>query len=142
MSESSKKQQSGSTSVGNMTGSAFTVGNNNKISVNYQKASLPEPETVNIQAELQTIKALLSELNQDENNVFIDAATQTIDDEAKKLSPDKDVVSDALEIGINYANKLDNFGGAIEKLKPRVEAVAGWLGENGHKLLPLVGLAV
>ncbi|NJN74090.1 MAG: hypothetical protein HC799_15400 [Limnothrix sp. RL_2_0] len=125
-----------------MTGVAFTIGDNNEVSVNYQKASLPEPETVDIQAELQTIKALLSELNQDENNVFIDASVKTIDDEAKKLSPDKDVVSDALETGIKYANKLNSFGGAIERLKPRVEAVAGWLGKNGHKLLPLVGLAV
>jgi len=129
-----------SISVGDMSGSAFTIGNQNEVSIQFQKASVPDPETIDIQAELQAFKTLLLDLNQDQNDPVVAGAIQKIEQESQKEQPDKNVVGKALKTGLEYAEDLNGFANSIDKLRPHVEAVAGWLGKHGHKLLPLVGL--
>jgi len=43
---------------------------------------------------------------------------------------------------LDYAKKADGFTKAIEKIKPRVEKAAAWLGENWYKILGVVKLMV
>lgn len=131
--------QSRSVSVGgNITGSAIVTGDSNTVSVQFQPASLPAPENVDIQAELTALKDILSSLN----DPVATGVAQKLADEAQKPQPDKSVIGTTLETGLTYAQNLQGFAEAIDKLRPHVEKAAAWLGENWYKLLPLVGLAI
>ena len=123
---------------GSVTGSAVVTGDSNTISVQFQQASLPEPETVDIQAEIEALKDIFASLN----NPTIAGAAEELVQEMAKPEPDKEIMADALETGLKRIKKLADFGDAIDRLRPHVEATAGWLGQHGHKLLPLVGLVL
>ena len=124
--------------TGDLTGSAVVAGDGNTVSVQLQQVSLPEPDSVDIQAELKALQELLASLN----DPIATGIAQKLEAEAAKPEPDKSVITTTLETGLTYAKSLSGFAEAIDKLRPRVEAVAGWLGKHGHKLLPLVGLAL
>jgi hypothetical protein len=104
---------------GSVTGSAIVTGDGNTVSVQFQPAALPQPESVNIQAELDALHELLSQL-QSPDQRKIDNALDDAKEELKKPNPDK----------------------AIDKLRPHVEKAASWLGEHWYKLLSIVGLTV
>jgi len=123
---------------GSVTGSAVVTGDSNTVSVQFQQASLPQPETVDIQAELKALQTILASFN----DPIATGVAQKLKQEAAKLEPDKDVVATTLETGLTYTKNLAGFAEAIDKLRPHVEAAAGWLGKHGYKLLPLVGLAL
>ena len=121
---------------GSVTGSAVVTGDGNTVSVQFNQANLPAPETVNIQAELQALRDLLTQLD----DPIVAGVAQKLEQEAAKPEPDKSVIAKTLETGLAYAQDLVGFGETIDKLRPHVEATASWLGQHGHKLLPLVGL--
>jgi len=128
-----------SASIGaNAIGSAIVTGDSNTVSVQFQPASLPAPEDVDIQAELNALKDILLSFN----DPVATGVAQKLADEAKKPQPDKSVIGTTLETGLAYAKNLQGFAEAIDKLRPHVENAAAWLGENWYKLLPLVGLAI
>ncbi|MGD1859273.1 MAG: hypothetical protein ACFB0E_04800 [Leptolyngbyaceae cyanobacterium] len=126
---------------GSVTGSAVVTGDSNTVSVQFQPATLPEPQAVDIKAELAALKAVLIQL-QSEDQRKINNALEDAEIELEKPEPDKDEVSQALDRALNYAEKATGFAAAIDNLRPHVEAAAGWLGKHGYKLLPLVGLAL
>jgi len=121
---------------GSVTGSAVVTGDGNTVSVQFNQANLPAPETVNIQAELQALRDLLTQLD----DPIVAGVAQKLEQEAAKPEPDKSVIAKTLETGLTYAKDLADFGDTIDRLRPHVEATASWLGQHGHKLLPLVGL--
>jgi hypothetical protein len=123
---------------GSVECSAVVAGDGNTVSVQFQQASLPAPETVDIQAELQALLAILAGFN----DPFANAAIQVLEQEEAKPEPDKGTIAKALEMGLGSVKEMAAFGEAIDKLRPHVEATAGWLGKHGHKLLPLVGLVL
>ena len=123
---------------GSVTGSAVVTGDSNTVSVQFQQASLPQPETVDIQAELEALQTILASFD----DPIATGVAQKLEQEAAKPKPDKDAVATTLETGLTYTKNLAGFAEAIDKLRPHVEAAAGWLGKHGYKLLPLVGLAL
>lgn len=123
---------------GDVTGSALVTGDSNTVTVQFQQASLPQPESVDIQAELKALQTILASLN----DPIATGVSQKLEEEANKPEPDKSVVATTLETGLTYAKNLSGFAEVIDKLRPHVEATAGWLGKHGYKLLPLVGLAL
>ena len=123
---------------GSVTGGAVVTGDSNTVSVQFQQASLPQPDTVDIQAELKALQAILASFN----DPIATGVAQKLEEEATKADPDKSVVATTLETGLTYAKNLAGFAESIDKLRPHVESAAGWLGKHGHKLLPLVGLAL
>lgn len=126
---------------GSVTGSAIITGDSNTVSVQFQPAALPQPESVNIQAELSALHELLLQL-QSPDQRKIENALDDAKEELKKPEPSKDEVGQALDRALNYAQKANGFAEAIDKLRPHVEKAAAWLGEHWYKLLPLVGLTV
>jgi len=126
---------------GSVSGGAIVTGNQNTVSVQVQQATLPEPETVDIKAELVALKAALSQLASEDQRK-INNALEDAEIELEKPEPDKDEVGQALTRALNYAEKANGFAEVIDNLRPHVEAAAGWLGKHGYKLLPLVGLAL
>jgi hypothetical protein len=62
--------------------------------------------------------------------------------DAAKPDPDKDEVGKALERALGYAGKAADFGEKTGQIATHLQNAVGWLGDNWHKLLPLVGLAV
>lgn len=142
MSQAQQPNQDRSVRIGgNMTGSSIQTGDGNTASVQFQQATLPAPETVNIQSEVEALRSLLTQL-QSPDQRKIENALEDAQEEIKKPEPDKDEVGQALERALNYAQKANGFAEAIDKLRPHVEKTAGWLGQNWHKLLPVVGLAL
>ena len=123
---------------GNATGNVFQTGDGNTASIEFQQVTLPPPDRVNIQAELAALQTILAGLN----DPVTTGIAAKLDAEAAKPAPDKSVVATTLETGLTYARNLQGFAEAIDKLRPHVQNAAGWLGEHGTKLLPLVGLVL
>jgi hypothetical protein len=124
-----------------MIGSAAVTGDSNTVSVQYQQAALPPPESVDMAAELRALREALATL-QTTDRRKIDNALDEAEDELKKPQPDKNEVGKAVERALDYAKKADGFTEAIAKIQPRVEKAAAWLGENWYKLLGMVNLVV
>ncbi|MDJ0675226.1 MAG: CHAT domain-containing protein [Calothrix sp. MO_167.B42] len=129
--------------VGNdVIGGVIVTGNRNTAKVTYQKTtSLPAPETVNIQTELNALRDIIAKLETPDrgkiNNAFEDAQ-----EELNKPQPDKDEVGDALNRALKYAKKAEGFASTMAKLQPHLAKTTAWLGNNWHKLLSVVGLTV
>ena len=123
---------------GGVTGSALVTGDSNTVEVTFQQASLPQPEAVDIQAELKVLQGILVSLN----DPVTTGIAHKLEEEANKHELDKSTVATVLETGLTYAKNLSGFTEAIDKLRPHIESTAGWLGKHGYKLLPLVGLAL
>ncbi len=126
---------------GSVTGSAIQTGDYDIANINYQQVSLPAPESVNIQAELNALREIIEKLETSDRRK-IDNAFEDAQEELNKPQPDKDEVGDALNRALKYAKKAEGFAGAIEKLQPRLSKITAWLGDNWHKLLGFVGLTV
>ena len=138
---SSSHRDSSITIGGSVTGSAITSGDNNTIAVTFQAASLPEPTSVNIKAEIDALRQILAPLASPDRRK-LDNALADIDDELAKPQPDKDEVGQALDRAMTYAQRASGFAEAIAQLRPHVERTAAWLGKNWYKLLAFVGLAM
>jgi uncharacterized protein YjbI with pentapeptide repeats len=123
---------------GNATGNVFQAGDGNTASIEFQQVTLPPPDRVNIQAELAALQTILASFQRP----VVDAVMMEVQEEAAKPAPDKSAIATTLETGLTYARNLQGFAEAIDQLRPHVQNAAGWLGEHGTKLLPLVGLMV
>lgn len=126
---------------GSVTGSAIQTGDYDIANINYQQVSLPAPETINIQAEINALREIIEKL-ETSDRPKIDNAFEDAQEELNKPQPDKDEVGDALNRALKYAKKAEGFAGAIEKLQPHLSKITDWLGDNWHKLLGFVGLTV
>jgi hypothetical protein len=125
---------------GPVTGSVIQSGDNNSADVKYQAANMPAAKDVDIAKELAEIKSILEKVPSEDSKKIANALEEA-EDELKKDSPDKDEVGKALGRALDYAQKAEGFANSIDKLRPHVEAAAGWLGKNWHKILSVVGLA-
>jgi hypothetical protein len=125
---------------GPVTGSVIQSGDNNSADVQYQAANMPAAKDVDIAKELAEIKSILEKVPS-EDSKKIARALEDAQDEVQKDSPDKDEVGEAIDRALNKAKKAKEFADVIDDLRPHVEAAAGWLGKNWHKILSVVGLA-
>jgi hypothetical protein len=123
---------------GNATGNVFQAGDGNTASIEFQQVTLPPPDRVNIQTELAALREILASFNRP----VIDVVMGELQAEEAKPTPDKSAIATTLETGLTYARNLQGFAEAIDQLRPHVQNAAGWLGEHGAKLLPLVGLVL
>lgn len=71
----------------------------------------------------------------------LDRALQDAEEEAGKAEPDKDEVGSAIERAVKYAKGASDFSAQVEKLAPRLAALASWLGDNWLKILALAGIS-
>lgn len=126
---------------GSVVGGTVVTGDRNTVSTTYTHTELPAAETVDIKAEVAAIQALLAGI-ESEHKTKIGNAMSEAAEEAAKDEPDKDEVGKALERAVDYAKKANGFAEQVDKLVPHVKAACSWLGENWHKLLALVGVAI
>jgi len=142
MSNDNKSGQNRSVSIGsNATGSATITGDSSTANVNFQQVSLPEPASVNIEAELNALREILAKLETSDRRK-IDNAFADAQEELNKPQPDKNEVGKALDRAFDYAKKAEGFASAMEKLQPHLAKTTAWLGDNWHKLLSLVNLTI
>jgi|SRR5690242_20008135 hypothetical protein len=126
---------------GNASGNIIQTGDHNTADLRFQKVQLPRPETVDIRKELDALKQLLGQLQTDNREKIANAVSEAAGDAAKS-NPDKDEVGKALERALGYASKAADFGEKTGQIATHLQNAVAWLGQNWHKLLPLVGLAV
>ena len=142
MSNDHKSGQNRSVSIGgNATGSAIITGDSSTANVNFQQVTLPEPASVNIEAELNALRDILAKLETSDRRK-IDNAFADAQEELNKQQPDKDEVGEALNRALKYAKKAEGFASAMEKLQPHLAKTTAWLGDNWHGLLRLVNLTI
>ena len=79
---------------------------------------------------------------QSDDEKKIGRAIEDAQDEVAKSEPNRDEVGDALERALKYAQKAEGFAETAASLKGHMTNVVSWLGDNWHKLLPLVGLTL
>jgi hypothetical protein len=126
---------------GNATGNVIQTGDYNTAELRFKKVQLTPPEKVDIRGELETLKQLLGQLKTDDQQKIVNAVGEAAED-AGKPNPNKDEVGKALERALGYASKAADFGEKTGQIATHLQNAVGWLGDNWHKLLPLVGLAV
>jgi len=51
-------------------------------------------------------------------------------------------VGDALDRALKYAKQAEGFAEATPNLQRHITNVVSWLGDNWHKLLPIVSLTL
>lgn len=142
MTDSTRPGSDRSVSIGrDASGNIIQTGDRNLANLKFQQVKLPPPESVDIKAELAAIREALAQL-QSPDLRKIENALSDVDDELTKEQPDKDEVGKALDRALGYAKKAGKFADIIETLKPHVTSAASWLGENWHKILGVVGLAL
>jgi hypothetical protein len=112
------------------------------VSATISVSELPHASDVDITKELNALKDWLQKLDSGDRKRNIDSAMDEALDEAKRPSPDKDVIGQAAERALKFAQKANDFSENVEKAIPRIKQVTGWLGDNWHKLLPLVGIGI
>ena len=126
---------------GDATGNIIQTGDHNTASLQFTQTTLPQPESVDIKAELAALYELLRQLRS-EDEKKIGRALEDAQDEVAKSEPNRDEVGDALQRALNYAQQADGFAQTAASLKGHITNVVSWLGDNWHKLLPLVGLTL
>ncbi|MCM1982099.1 pentapeptide repeat-containing protein [Lyngbya confervoides] len=124
---------------GDMVGSV--IGDQNTADIKIQRANLPQPQSVDIHQELLELQQILTQLVSADQRKIQNALSDA-EDELNKPQPDKDEVGQALGRALDYAKKAEGFAESMDKLQPHMVEVAGWLGQNWHKLLTIVGLSV
>jgi hypothetical protein len=120
-------------------GSAVVTGPNNRVEMRGVKVTLPPAESVRPERELAELRALLIAMQVPERG-RLDRALQDAEEEAAKPAPDKEEVGGALERVVKCAKGAAEFSEQVEKLAPKLAALAAWLGPVGHKLLVAAGL--
>ncbi len=126
---------------GNASRSQIIAGNGNVIHASYEKTTLPPPESVNIVAELASLRSQLAMLDSPDLKKIANALSDA-EEELNKDEPERDEVGRAIERALGYAEKANNFAGIVENLVPQIKNIASWLGENWHKIISVVGLAL
>ncbi len=124
---------------GDATGNVIQTGDNNAASLQFTQTTLPPPESVDIKAEMTALCELVGQLKS-EDEKKIGRALEDARDEVVKSEPNRDEVGEALERALKCAQKADGFAETAASLKGHITNVVSWLGDNWHKLLPLVGL--
>jgi hypothetical protein len=124
---------------GNAQGNIIQTGDHNTASLDYKQVQLPPPETVDLQAALKAMRALLTELDTPDQRKITNALDEA-QEESAKPSPDKQEVGKALSRALEYAQKAAGFADVLVKLQPHVVAAVAWLGSQWHPLLTAVGL--
>lgn len=124
-----------------MIGSQAFTGDNNRGSMIGNKVVLPPPETVDPSTELAALRQLLVGLDTPDR-AKIDRALADAEEEAAKSKPDREEVGSAVDRALGYAKKASDFSELVEKIAPKVTALASWLGSNWHKILAVVGLCL
>jgi hypothetical protein len=124
---------------GNIAGASVVTGDHNTVTTKAD-VTLPAASAVDPKAELSALRDLLASLNVPERG-RLDRAFQDADEEAAKPDPDKGEVADAVERVLKAAKGANSFADQVEKLAPRVAALAAWAGPAGHGLLSYLGLS-
>lgn len=127
---------------GNVTGAQIITGDNNRAVMREVKVhELPPAGQVDVGKELAELRALLASLKAPDAGK-IERALADAEEEAAKPEPDRDEIGSALDRAVGYAKKAGDFSEAAEKIAPKLQALASWLGANWYKLLGAVGMAV
>jgi len=125
-----------------ITGSSIVTGDHNLVSTTMKQVSLPPADTVDVKAELAALRELLAELKNVPDRGKLDRAMQDAVEETAKPQPDKEEVGGAVERAIKYAKSANDFGDHVERLLPRLAAIASWVGVAGCGLLAMAGVAI
>jgi hypothetical protein len=126
---------------GDASGNVIQTGDHNAASLSYEQVTLPPPEQVDVRAEIAALREVLAGLATPDRRK-VDNAIAEAEEEAAKAEPDKDEVGKALDRALGYAQKAEGFAKVIETLKPHIQNLGSWLGENWYRLLSVVGLSV
>ena len=125
-----------------ITGSSVVTGDHNVVTTTMKHVTLPPADTVDVKAELAALRELLAELKNVPDRGKLDRAMQDAVEETAKAQPDKEEVGGAVERAVKYAKSADDFGEHVEKLLPRLAAIASWAGAAGRGLLAMAGGAI
>jgi hypothetical protein len=128
-----------------LQGNVVVTGDRNSVRATlhsqFVRTTLPPAASVDISQELAQIRAILNQLG-GEHATRIGRALDDAAEETTKPTPDRDEIGTALSRALDYATKTNGFAEQVGRLAPHVRDAVGWLGDNWHKLLPLVGLAL
>lgn len=124
-----------------ITGSSIVTGDHNTVSTMMNQIALPPADQVDVKVELAALREVLAELKRVPDRGKLDRAVEDAVEETDKPEPDKEEVGRAVERVVKYAKAADDFAEHVEKLLPRLAALASWLGAHGHNLLSMLPIS-
>ena len=122
----------------NVTNSVLSTGDYTTNTLTTRVAP-PGLGSVDLRSELVALREVLAGLSVPERG-RMDRALEDASDEAAKAEPDKEELAGAVGRALKAARGANDFAEQVEKLTPRVAALASWAGPAGHALLSLLGL--
>ncbi len=102
-----------------------------------RQVPLPPAETVNLK-----LRELIAQPTNVPDQGKLDRALPDAAEEAEKPAPDKAGIGGAVERAVKYAKSATDFGDQVEKLLPRMAAMASWASAAGRGLLAMAGIAI
>jgi len=130
-----------SISFGHKANRAYVVAADSNTVIAFDTSPLPPPESVDVKAELADLRALVAHLATPEpDKAKLGRALDDATDEAAKPDPDREELGGALIRVGKIVRAADNLSEHIEKLAPRVAALASWLGPVGKAVLAHFGM--
>ncbi len=124
---------------GNVGGQSVLVTADRKVVTSRPRKETAAPaDMADVKAGLAELRKLLETLASPDQKK-INNAVEEAEDELNKPEPDRDEVGKALDRALEYSKKAEKFKTIIDKLKPHVLTVSGWLGTNWPNITPLLG---
>ncbi len=124
---------------GNAIRTQITTGDHNVAVSITTDPRLPAAETVDVSAELTAIRSVLDAL-EGRDRKKIDNALREAEDDATGEDPDRDEVGKALDRAVEYASKTAGFLDVVDKMRPHLRNLAGWMGSYGPHVARVLGL--
>ncbi len=118
--------------------SVIVTGDGNMVTSRSRKTAASPADVAEVKVELAELRKLLETLASPDQKK-INNAVEEAEDELKKPEPDRDEVGKALDRALEYSQKAEKFKTIIDKLRPHVLTLSGWLGTNWPNITPLLG---
>jgi hypothetical protein len=125
-------------SHGDVQGSVINQGDGATIRFQ-QTRTRAETLAADVRRDLAEVTAALRRLETADRKK-IDRALQDAEEEIDKPEPSKREVAAPLQRAVDYAKSASGFVDAIQVIRPKIESLARWLGDEGRALLASLGL--
>ena len=104
-----------------------------------QSTTQTEPLAADVRCDLADIMSALRKLETADRKK-IDRALMDVEEELEKPEPSKQQVADPMKRALEYAKSASGFAAVLQVIRPKLDALVRWLGDEGRLLLGALGL--
>ncbi|MEO5371838.1 MAG: hypothetical protein H7833_17360 [Magnetococcus sp. DMHC-1] len=123
---------------GSAKGAVVSIGNHVTIQAGTPAAAASDPAREEMLVAMRALREILATMHSPHANK-IECALADAEEEVARPQPDRDKIGSALQRALGYAQKTGELVQVMDKLKPHIQSVAGWLKTAGRPLTEFLG---